>query len=292
MTGNYEVTFDFEETVGFVAGYEPKEPYSAHAAENVRVIEDRGDFISLQHILVVQRGEQKFASKHWRQDWIYEPATVLVFIGGNAWEKRPVSRAAARGKWAQVVYQVDGSPRYGALAAWTHENGVSQWWPPPAWRPLPRRDATRRSDYHAIDGVNRHAITPSGWVHEQDNSKLILAGKPRLLVREIGLNTYERSDELPVALADAYWTATNDYWAAVHAEWTRLEAENHSFGLTIQGEPEELYTKLLGLAREVNNNEKTTGDAVGEARRLIAAYTTTKIGALAERLRTPNPGAE
>lgn len=284
MAGNYDVTFDFTETVPFMQGYELKERKVSGGHEVVRVIEDRGDFISLQHILVAGK-EEKFAIKHWRQDWSYEPESVLVFVGGNAWKKREVSRARARGKWAQIVYQVDDSPRYGALAAWSHEEGVSEWQPPAEWRPLPRRDATTRDDYHAIDAVNRHAITPAGWVHEQDNSKLVLAGTPHVLVREVGVNTYVRSDEFDVPVAENYWAATNDYWAAVRAEWARLEAQNTAFGLTIQGEAEDLYTKLLELADEVKDGKRAAPAAAVEARRIIATYTTTEIGTLQERLK-------
>ena len=283
MAGNYKVTFNFTETVPFVAGYELKDPYVTGGHEVVRVIEDRGEYISLQHILVVG-GDEKFPVKHWRQDWIYEPDSVLVFIGGNAWEKRPVSDAEARGKWAQVVYQVDDAPRYGALAAWTHANGMSEWDPPAEWRPLPRRDATKRDDYHTIAAVNRHAITPSGWVHEQDNAKLILTDEPPVLVREIGVNTYTRFDDFEIAIADDYWAATEDYWAAVRAEWARIEAEHDAFGLSIKGEPEELYMKLLTLADEVETGEKTERKAIRKAREIIGDYTTTRVGDLAERL--------
>ena len=47
MAGDYKVTFDFTETVSFVDGYELKEPKLSGGHESVRVIEDRGDFISL-----------------------------------------------------------------------------------------------------------------------------------------------------------------------------------------------------------------------------------------------------
>ena len=38
-------------------------------------------------------GGKPIVTKHWRQDWQYQPASVLTFIGGNAWEMRPVSAA-------------------------------------------------------------------------------------------------------------------------------------------------------------------------------------------------------
>lgn len=126
MAGNYKVTFDFLETVPFVEGYEPNERYISGGHEVVRVIEDTGHFISLQHILVVGGPDQKFPVKHWRQDWSYEPAKVLTFIGGNAWALREVPASERAGTWSQTVYQVDDSPRYGAVAAWSHENGISE----------------------------------------------------------------------------------------------------------------------------------------------------------------------
>ncbi|GJL91332.1 DUF6607 family protein [Hyphococcus sp.] len=289
MAGNYHVTFDFIETVSFDADYELKDRKLSGGNEIVRVIADEGDFISLQHILVVG-GDKKFPVKHWRQDWRYEPASVLVFIGGNAWEKRPVSKADAKGKWSQVVYQVDDAPRYGALGAWSHANGVSSWTPPAEWRPLPRRDATTRADYHAVDAINQHTITPDGWVHEQNNTKLILTGEPHALVREIGVNTYTKSNDFDIAVGDDYWNATKDFWAGIRAEWARIEAENPRFGLTIQGEPEALYMKLLDLAEGVEKSETSTADAVIAARAVIAEYTTTDIGALSDRINAKASG--
>ncbi|WP_425411054.1 DUF6607 family protein [Hyphococcus sp.] len=293
MAGDYKVTFDFIETVSFDEDYALKDRKLSGGHEIVRVIADEGDFISLQHILVVG-GEDKFPVKHWRQDWAYEPESVLVFVGGNTWEKRPVAAEDARGQWSQVVYQVDDAPRYGALGRWTHQDGVSEWTPPAEWRPLPRRDATTRDDYHAVDAVNRHTITPDGWVHEQDNTKLVLTdGVPRALAREIGVNTYTHFDDFDVAVGDDYWTETQDFWAAVRDEWTRIENQNAEFGLTIQGEPEDLYMKVLDLAGAVKDGEKTSSEAAGEARAVIAQYTTTTPDALATRVAsTPALGAQ
>ncbi|MEO1312015.1 MAG: DUF6607 family protein [Pseudomonadota bacterium] len=284
MAGDYKVTFDFTETVPFAEGYELKEPKLSGAHEVVRVIEDAGTFISLQHTLVVG-GEEKFPVKHWRQDWTYEPDDVLVFIGANAWETRELTDAEARGKWSQEVYQVDDSPRYGAVAAWSHENGLSQWTPPAEIRPLPRRDMTTRDDYDAVLAVNRHAITPFGWVHEQNNSKLVQrTGNPHVLVREIGVNTYKEDSGFEVSVAEDYWTATKDYWAGVRAAWAKVEADAPQFGLTIQGESEALYQSLLGLAQSVADGETQVPEAVSEAEKTIAEFTTTDLASVEDRL--------
>ena len=285
MAGDHEVSFDFTETVALIQGYELKAPKLSGGHESVRVIEDRGDFISLQHLLVVGPDDAPFVVKHWRQDWQFEPARVLTFIGGNAWEWRDVPAAEQAGSWSQTVYQVDDAPRYGAVAYWTYDDGLAEWEPAEEWRPLPRRDMTTRDDYHAIDAVNRHVITPWGWVHEQDNTKLILTGTPTPLVREVGVNTYRSSSDYPVEAADAYWDATEAFWAGVRAEWNRIEAENPRFAITIKGETEALYNPLLGLAIAVKDGEYELEEALAEARSVIASFVTPEIGQLADRLR-------
>jgi hypothetical protein len=285
MAGDFKVTFDFTETVPFVEGYELKEPKLSGGNEIVRVVEDDGDFISLQHLLVVGPDNSPFVVKHWRQDWRYEPAQVLMFIGGNAWEWRDVPENERAGAWSQTVYQVDDAPRYGAVGVWTYEDGLAEWTPPKEWRPLPRRDMTTRDDYHAVDAVNRHVITPWGWVHEQDNSKVVLSGEPTALVREIGVNTYRRFNEFPVEAAEDYWAATADFWAGVRAEWDAIGAENQSFAIAIKGETEDLYNPLLSLAMDIKAGETDVDAALVEARSVIRQYVTADVGELADRLR-------
>lgn len=285
MAGDYRVRFDFTETISFLKDYRVKEPSRSGGYEVVRVIEDRGDFISLQHILVVEAGEEKFPIKHWRQDWRYEPESVLIFIGGNAWENHVIPEAERAGKWSQTVYQVEDSPRYGALGAWDHSNGISAWTPPAELRPLPRREATTRDDYYGVLAMNRHAITWDGWVHEQDNSKLALIdGQQRIIAREQGVNTYRHYADFDENVALDYWNATKDFWAAVRAEWSAFETPSTTFGLTVKGEPEPIYTPLLDLADKIQSGETTTDAAVIEAKKVIAQFTTRDVGTLEQRL--------
>ena len=285
MAGDYKVTFDFIETVSFDADYVVMPPKISGAQEVVRMIEDRGDFISLQHILVATHGGETFPIKHWRQDWQYEPARVLVFIGGNAWEWRDLSAAERKGKWSQTVYQVDDAPRYGAVAAWTYELGAPTWAPGHEWRPLPRRDMKTRNDYHTINAVNRHVITPLGWVHEQDNDKVVLSsGAPVLLAREVGVNTYERDGDFPVEVALDYWDGTAEFWAEIRDEWTKVANENSKFGLTLQGETEALYNPLLELAGEVAEGTTPLAEAAAKGRAIVREHVTFELAPLAKRV--------
>lgn len=279
MAGNYKVTFDFTETVPLQANYELGEPKLSGGYEVVRVIRNDPHFISLQHILVVGK-DKKFPVKHWRQDWVYEPSYVYDFVGFNSWKKRELSRPERKGKWAQFVYQVDDSPRYSAAAEWTHKNGISAWASPQNMRPLPRRDMTTRDDYHGMMAMNRHVITPFGWVHEQDNTKLILTGDtPQALVREVGINTYRKFDDFDIAIADDYWADTKDYWVGVRNLWTDLEADNDAFGLTIQGEPTDLYMPLLEMTDKIEDDDLTVAEAVIKAAGIIESFTTLDVEA-------------
>ncbi len=284
MEGDFKVTFDFRETVPLKAGYKVKDAYVTGAREIVRVIEDRGDFISMQHILLVG-GEKKFPIKHWRQDWQYQPGIITRYVGGNGWKNVTLNPEDVQGQWAQFVYQVDDGPRYAGLGTWRYGSGFPEWSSDPSWRPLPRRDATKRTDYHAIEAVNRHAITPDGWVHEQDNTKLILMGNaPQALVREVGVNTYVKADDLQSDVAMAYWEKTKGLWETVRAEWTRLEKETPGFGLTVQGEPEEIYMQILGVATGLEEGSITLEQAKADAVALITEYTATNLKPLQTRL--------
>jgi len=284
MAGDYKVTFNFTETVSHQPGYELKKPKLSGAYEVVRVIADAPGYISLQHILVVDTENMKMPVKHWRQDWSYEPASIMSFIGGNAWEKRNIPEDKRAGAWSQTVYQVDDALRYSGVGIWDHSGETSSWESAPAWRPLPRRDATTRDDYHAVKAANRHALTPTGWVHEQDNAKLILSGDaPVLLAREVGVNTYNACACFDISIATDYWANTKDYWAGVRGIWSGLEAGNY-LGLTMAGEPEALYRPLLAIAEEVASGELTVTEGVAEARAAIAENTETTATPLQVRL--------
>ena len=140
--------------------------------------EDRGDFIALQHILVMrvqmQDGQvsEPIVVRHWRQEWRYQADSLLAYEGRNTWVRRPVPAGERSGSWVQSVLQVDDSPRYAARGRWQHGDSFSTWIGDETWRPLPRREFSVRSDYQVLVGTNRHTITPGGWVQEENNLKL------------------------------------------------------------------------------------------------------------------------
>jgi len=263
MEGEYAVTFDFIETVPVADGYELKEPKVTPAREVVVVLEDTGEFISLQHLLLVGPEDSPVVVKHWRQDWAYEPAHMLAYRGFQNFEVVAINEAEAAGAWSQTVYQVDDSPRYAGLARWRHEPAGSTWEPDVSWRPLPRRDATTRDDYDTIAAVNRHSVFPWGWTHEQDNSKLVLRdGEPRELVREQGVNTYRRTDLAGDEAAREYMAETSEFWARVRETWTGWESQ---VGAVIHVDDDadgtRLYAPLLSEAQKIAFEQQSTEEA-------------------------------
>lgn len=276
MAGNYKVTFDFRETVSFLAGYTPIKPKVSGGDEIVRVIEDTGRKISLQHILIADDGQGNvFIIKHWRQDWVYEPETVLTYAGPGRWTLTPVSASNRAGAWSQTVWQTDDSPRYGGVGRWDYRDGATRWTSDETWRPLARRDAVRAPPYNRYDSINRHALIPGGWIHEQDNAKIgPKDGKSATFVHEVVLNTYLRNPKFDPAKGDAYWAKTKDYWAAVREMWDTVIAAGN--GVSVAEEPENgsvTGPALMGLADEIMSGTTTTPDAIAKARQLIVTAT-------------------
>jgi hypothetical protein len=274
MAGEYAVTFDFAEILAIQPGYELQEPTSTPAREVVYVIEDEGDFIALQHLLLVGPEADPLVIKHWRQDWAYEPDRLMAYRGFSRWEMLDLEADEAAGAWSQTVYQVDDSPRYAGLARWEHATGAATWEPAPSYRPLPRRDATIRDDYDVIDAVNRHTITAWGWTHEQDNSKLVLRdGEPRELARERGINTYVRTDLTGDASAQAYWTATRDYWADVRQAWDAIMLAD-SFTTEDDVDGTLLYGPVLSQGQAVFFQARSADEAFAQAAQIIESRVT------------------
>jgi hypothetical protein len=218
MLGEYKVSFDFKETVALTPGYEIKPAKLSGANEVVILIEDSGSKIVLQHLLVSNNGH---VTKHWRQDWEYEAKQRFEFTDEQTFTRRSIPAQLSAKAWTQCVYEVSDAPRYCGTGKWNHKYGNPTWTSDRSWRPLPRREYTTRSDYNAINAENRHTITPNGWTHEQDNSKVVRGeSKSSVLVREFGFNDYRKLSGFDFTPAYDYWKKTESYWAKVRQFWS------------------------------------------------------------------------
>jgi len=271
MAGSYRVSFDFVETIGFAPGYKPPRPYFSWGTEYVKVLEDRPGFISMQHALVMyfkdEKGKEQgpHVMKHWRQDWTWEDKELHVYEKNSTWSRERTGDVA--GSWSQAVYQVDDSPRYEVMGRWSHEGGMSIWVSDPCPRPLPRREHSVRDDYNVLTGTHEITITPTGWLHVQNNKKLKIGadGAPGYVGQEIGVNRYEEisSPELAPAF-DEYWSKTGAYWKAVRDGWAEVYRENDTFTIEEKKDEAQLFVVHFGFADKL---QKAGDIAPGEAER-------------------------
>lgn len=275
MAGNFKVTFDMRESTRWRGDYTPLEPKLSGGHETVLVIEDTGRRISLQHLLVIEHDGKSMIIKHWRQDWEYEPERVLVYSGPDTWTYRAVPAAERKGRWSQTVWQVDDSPRYGALGRWETVAGTRRWTSEETWRPLARRDAIRGPVYDRYSGVNRHSPTPDGWIHWQDNVKLgVIDGKLVPVVSEYVLNTYQRFDGYDTKAASDYWAATKGFWAVVRAEWDRIAATKGGIQVMEVAETgSAVSARLLEIADDIQSGKISEADAIAKAKKLMDSGT-------------------
>ncbi|HTT40370.1 MAG TPA: DUF6607 family protein [Burkholderiales bacterium] len=267
MAGPYRVSFDFLEVVRFDPVLKPDAPYQSWGTEIVFVSEDRGNFIALQHVLVMRLQlddgtvSAPMVVRHWRQEWRYEPDSLLAYEGSNTWARRSLSEEQRHGAWVQSVFQVDDSPRYAAPGRWTHNDGLSTWISDETWRPLPRREFSVRHDYQVLVGTNRHTITPTGWVQEENNLKLVLDenGNPRqtlpYLGREYGVARYERIKDYDFSAGEAYLERTEPFWAEVRAAWRDLERREARFTLRAPVDQGRLFLAFFEYAQQLADGE-------------------------------------
>ena len=261
MQGKYRVYFDFMETMGFVEKYQPKNPYQSWATEFVVVADEKKDFISLQHIIVMYFKQDdgsisdSVVMKHWRQDWKYEDSEINAFIGNKTWVKNKIPLSKKRGTWSQAAYQVDDTPRYQSYGKWTHSKNFSSWSSNETWRPLPRREFSIRDDYDVMIGFNTQTITPTGWVHEQNNKKVVLNDGHQVLAKEIGIARYQRIKDFNWEAGTDYWKNTNIFWRAVREAWNRKLDNSNNFKLRNKVDGEMLFSKLFMMADQYAQGE-------------------------------------
>ena len=250
MAGTYRVTFDFLEVTPFGAQDKPKAPYQSWGTEKVYVDSDTAQSISLVHILemrIVQSDgtiSEPMVTKHWRQDWQYEPSHIVEHKGNDRWERRQLPSTEGSRRWVQTVYQVDESPRYASLGKWQHTGSFSSWQSGETWRPLPRREWSVRNDYQVLAGTNRHTIIADGWVQEENNLKAVLTATRELdssrpyVGREYGVARYERIRDADFAAADRYYERTKEFWDQVRDRWSKVFAERGT--VTLRGPVDKL----------------------------------------------------
>ena len=245
MCGCFEIDFKFSETFQYSndSNYSKSKNYNAKALEYAKLIKDEKGHISIQHLLVM--GD--YVIKHWRQDWIYQNKDLLKYDGNNNWKHISKNKKDVKGQWTQKVFQVDDSPRYEGSATWVHADGKS-YWENSSYAPLPRREYTKRDDYNVMIRGNRHEITKYGWVHDQDNFKVVRDSESNsevIIASEKGLNTYIRVDESKCKEAINWWDENNEKWSLVLEKWNSIYSKKDDISLRRSVENKPLFSFLF-----------------------------------------------
>ncbi|MCX2720352.1 DUF6607 family protein [Lentiprolixibacter aurantiacus] len=257
MCGCYEITFEYAETFSPNQDYEKKPNYFASAMELALPIADEENKISIQHLLLVN---DSTVIKHWRQDWLYENQEVFYYDKDNIWTFQKLPAEAVKGQWTQKVYQVDDSPRYSGTASWVHVDD-KHYWENKTDSPLPRREYTKRNDYNVMLRGNRHEITAFGWIHAQDNDKIIREnGKEDvLLAQEKGMNSYTRVDSKKCEAAIDWWTEHGEFWSSVRDAWGEVYPREGNLILVKKVDNKPLYRHLYPLEKKGGGKAEIIG---------------------------------
>ncbi|MBQ4821701.1 DUF6607 family protein [Aquimarina sp. MMG016] len=260
MCGCYEVTFKYSETFSPKEDYIKSKDYATGGLEWAELIEDKEDKLSIQHLLIVR---DSMIVKHWRQDWLYENTDVHHYHKDNVWKYTSLMPEDVKGQWTQKVYQVDDSPRYSGSATWVHVDG-RHYWENKTDAPLPRREYTKRSDYNVMVRGNRHEITDYGWIHEQDNDKVIRknGGEDILLAKEKGYNIYTKVADEKCQLARIWWQDNQKFWASVREEWDDIYNRNTDLSLKKSVDEKPLYKFLFGM--DIKTKQKDISEVVAK----------------------------
>ncbi|MFT6443281.1 MAG: hypothetical protein ACJASQ_000009 [Crocinitomicaceae bacterium] len=258
MCGCYEVGFNFIETFNYSDDSTYTKSYEKHsdALEWVGLLEDSEGKVSIQHLLIVEHEEEEMIIKHWRQDWLYENTGFYMFDRDNKWLFQEKNADEVAGQWTQKVYQVDDGPRYEGSSSWVHVDGKS-YWENTTDAPLPRREYTQRSDYNVTVRSNRHEITEDGWIHEQDNKKVVRedGSEDQVLAEEKGYNTYVRVEDSKCQTAKTWWEENGAFWSKARVAWETIYDKEKDLELEGEVEGKHIYDILFGMDLTTDQKE-------------------------------------
>lgn len=224
LCGCFNIDFKYAET------FAPDTAYNFHKAEDITnvtelalPIEESENKIVIQHLLMVGNS---MVIKHWREEWTYQNTDIWIFKGDKTWVKQQRNKNEVKGKWTQTVWEVADEPRYQGYSQFVQiDNKIV--WQNTTDAPLPRREYTVRNDYNILNRTNRLNITDSGYIHEQDNKKIIRTNNiDKLLVEEKGYNIYKKINDTACQAAKIYWEKNKTYWTKVRNIWANHLATN------------------------------------------------------------------
>ena len=266
MCGCYEVHFNFAETFQYPKdslNYSKSKTKHDKGLEWIELLVDQPNKLSLQHLLIVGPSEDAIV-KHWRQDWLYQNNSILSYSKEDSWKFKKLDAQKIKGQWTQKVFQVDDSPRYEGSATWVHYDG-RHYWENTTDAPLPRREHTKRNDYNVLKRTNFHEITAKGWIHDQDNIKIIRneKGEDYVLAEEKGRDYYNKVADSKCKTAQDWWNKNKILWNNIRSEWDVVLSKNKD--IKLKNTIDDL--SLFDAFKNLNNNSSKE-----EIRTIINSY--------------------
>lgn len=252
--GCFDVKFSYAETFAPDKDYKFHDRYRTGGREWIFVDEEsKNDRLVLMHLLVIN---DTMVIKHWREDWIYENTDLLTYQKGTEWKPLILSKNDVKGQWTQKVFEINDMPRYEGSASWNHKDG-KHIWTNITDAPLPRREYTKRDDYQVLRRNNRIHVTETGYLHEQDNDKIIRSESgDKLLAQEKGINDYVKIDDSKCQLAVDFWKKNREYWFDVRTVWGNILAKNKGLNIkTTTDDGKMLWKEIDDLVEEFKKKD-------------------------------------
>jgi len=267
--GCQAVTFKYAETFSPNPEYKFKDRKELGGLEWVFVDEETPTKLVLMHLLVIN---DSTVIKHWREDWSYENTALLAYQQGKTWKATLKTKPEVKGQWTQKVFEVDDSPRYEGTATWVHADGRHVW-ENTTDAPLPRREYTTRSDYNVLRRTNRIVVSETGYLHDQDNAKVLRNDEgDQVIAYEKGINDYRRVPAAACQTAQTWWTKNRAFWVNVRTVWNELIAARKVVSLHAKVDDKAIFQALDSLASAYAKAPKPSAQNKADLRAVLLKY--------------------
>ncbi len=252
LCGCFSVNFRYAETFSPDDSYKFHDREDMNAMELVLPVETNDKKMVLQHLLVIN---DSMIIKHWREEWLYESPVLYEYTGNKVWKKNDLAATAVKNKWTQTVWEVSDEPRYQGVSAWVNNDGKT-FWESTADAPLPRREYTVRNDYNILKRRNRITLTADGYIHEQDNDKILRKDNTdKLIAQEKGYNIYRKADDSECEGAKKWWKKNEVFWHAVRNQWDAYMATASVVTLKTNVDDKVMHEHFDALWRDWSKNK-------------------------------------
>ena len=80
-----------------------------------------------------------------------------------------------------------------------------------------------RDSYNLMKRLNRIEITDNGWIHKQNNSKVLKTEfESMIIANEIGFSPYKKVNDKRCNPAREWWNTKQSKWNSVREEWEKI----------------------------------------------------------------------